>query len=543
MNGPLSIINYPTNEQIIGKFHVTPIDKLQVNHVETIPQTSSITDETGCTSRFQMIRVDRNFGRGRWKVNDYEPPENITSSVIPVNTIENESFNNLIISNVPTANIPNVSSVVNGDLATTSSTTLASAAVAAAATAFQHQQQLMALNNTPTLVPVTNVPSQAGLVHPYHSPALANRSYLLSNHHPQFGYYPFYPSPYSPYAASWAAAMAASNPYLSSTQMIPPSQQAPLNDFPRPTDPTSDMNGDNTVFLYGDPHYHSSLVLPTSSPYATIPSYHPMQHPPIHTLLPIPASHTIPNNTNDTQQTSILTTPKGSLQQTALITTPKPLVNGINNDPLKTPHVNGCLATLANTNNSNPSLSNILKYATTGSPLNLTQTAQTAAATAVAAMGLLNNENSQNNEIANEILKGILITPAKEKSLLDESTCYSLARQLSTAGIDNKISAAMDLVKMHLLSAVREEVTELRQQIQKLNEKINSIECENTLLRQHVPSEIYAQYISTLTNSSSSNDSTMITTTPSIPSSLKRHSISITDNIQIPLLTMKSTPT
>ncbi|CAF1125590.1 unnamed protein product, partial [Rotaria sordida] len=63
-----------------------------------------------------------------------------------------------------------------------------------------------------------------------------------------------------------------------------------------------------------------------------------------------------------------------------------------------------------------------------------------------------------------------------------------------------------DLVKMHLLSAVRDEVTELRQQIRILNERINNAEHENTFLRQHVPSEIYAQYVPTFIGLSSSNE-------------------------------------
>ena len=66
---------------------------------------------------------------------------------------------------------------------------------------------------------------------------------------------------------------------------------------------------------------------------------------------------------------------------------------------------------------------------------------------------------------------------------------------------------------MHLLSAVREEVTELRQQIRTLNEKVNSVEHENAFLRQHVPSEIYAQYIPLFVNSSAANDSSNSTTT------------------------------
>jgi hypothetical protein len=44
----------------------------------------------------------------------------------------------------------------------------------------------------------------------------------LANH-PQFGYYPYFPPPYSPYAAQWAA-LAAAHPYLQHPP-VPPHQQ------------------------------------------------------------------------------------------------------------------------------------------------------------------------------------------------------------------------------------------------------------------------------------------------------------------------------
>ena len=104
MNGPPTV-NQPTNtnEQLVGKFHVVNVDKVPAstgNTDETIATTNAVaasggqapvTDESSSASRFQMIRVDRTFQRGRWKVNDYEPPENLTTSTNPpVNTIENE---------------------------------------------------------------------------------------------------------------------------------------------------------------------------------------------------------------------------------------------------------------------------------------------------------------------------------------------------------------------------------------------------------------------------------------------------------------------
>ncbi len=75
-------------------------------------------------------------------------------------------------------------------------------------------------------MPTANVPPPAGLLHAYPPAALANmaapnQSYLLPNH-PQFGYYPYFPPPYSHYAAQWAA-LAAANPYL--PPPIPPPQQ------------------------------------------------------------------------------------------------------------------------------------------------------------------------------------------------------------------------------------------------------------------------------------------------------------------------------
>ncbi|XP_067171127.1 TSC22 domain family protein 4, partial [Apteryx mantelli] len=49
--------------------------------------------------------------------------------------------------------------------------------------------------------------------------------------------------------------------------------------------------------------------------------------------------------------------------------------------------------------------------------------------------------------------------------------------------IDNKIEQAMDLVKSHLLLAVREEVEVLREQIKELSERNAALERENGLLR------------------------------------------------------------
>ena len=49
--------------------------------------------------------------------------------------------------------------------------------------------------------------------------------------------------------------------------------------------------------------------------------------------------------------------------------------------------------------------------------------------------------------------------------------------------IDNKIEQAMDLVKSHLMFAVREEVEVLKEKIAELMERIAFLESENSILR------------------------------------------------------------
>ena len=48
----------------------------------------------------------------------------------------------------------------------------------------------------------------------------------------------------------------------------------------------------------------------------------------------------------------------------------------------------------------------------------------------------------------------------------------------------------MDLVKNHLMSAVRGEVEDLKEKIVRLEEHMARIQIENQILREHVPSEV-----------------------------------------------------
>merc|ERR1712123_253707 len=62
----------------------------------------------------------------------------------------------------------------------------------------------------------------------------------------------------------------------------------------------------------------------------------------------------------------------------------------------------------------------------------------------------------------------------------------------SQGSIDNRIEQAMDLVKSHLMSAVRSEVEELRDKISKLEETVTILSRENEVLRANVNPEVLA---------------------------------------------------
>jgi len=76
------------------------------------------------------------------------------------------------------------------------------------------------------------------------------------------------------------------------------------------------------------------------------------------------------------------------------------------------------------------------------------------------------------------------------------SGCFYQYFSASGAGqgsIDNRIEQAMDLVKSHLMSAVRSEVEELRDKISKLENTVDILSRENDVLRSHVNPEVLSQ--------------------------------------------------
>jgi len=70
---------------------------------------------------------------------------------------------------------------------------------------------------------------------------------------------------------------------------------------------------------------------------------------------------------------------------------------------------------------------------------------------------------------------------------------YPDASGTSAVAIDNKIEQAMDLVKSHLMFAVREEVEVLKEKIAELMDRINQLEVENTILKANASQETLSQ--------------------------------------------------
>ncbi|XP_015240166.1 PREDICTED: uncharacterized protein LOC107090995 isoform X1 [Cyprinodon variegatus] len=104
------------------------------------------------------------------------------------------------------------------------------------------------------------------------------------------------------------------------------------------------------------------------------------------------------------------------------------------------------------------------------------------------------NTDKLNNIMRQDSLESVVRDPC---FLLNEGICNSSIDQTmlsillffhsasgaSVVAIDNKIEQAMDLVKNHLMYAVREEVEILKEQIKELAEKNNQLERENYLLK------------------------------------------------------------
>ncbi|XP_023149824.2 TSC22 domain family protein 1-like isoform X1 [Amphiprion ocellaris] len=110
-----------------------------------------------------------------------------------------------------------------------------------------------------------------------------------------------------------------------------------------------------------------------------------------------------------------------------------------------------------------------------------------------------------------------LTAPAGLKNVEGEEDGSSGA---SVVAIDNKIEQAMDLVKSHLMYAVREEVEVLKEQIKELIERNSQLEQENTLLKTLASPEQMAQFQAQVQTGSPPAPSTAATPGPPSTASL-----------------------
>ncbi|XP_033235162.1 protein bunched, class 1/class 3/D/E isoforms isoform X9 [Drosophila pseudoobscura] len=111
------------------------------------------------------------------------------------------------------------------------------------------------------------------------------------------------------------------------------------------------------------------------------------------------------------------------------------------------------------------------------------------------------NINNNNNSIINSkmdfdmypSISGKQQDPVREVVMKYIDYFLPDASGTSAVAIDNKIEQAMDLVKSHLMIAVREEVEVLKERISELMDKINKLELENNILKSNIPQETLQQ--------------------------------------------------
>uniref|UniRef100_T1JHE9 Uncharacterized protein n=1 Tax=Strigamia maritima TaxID=126957 RepID=T1JHE9_STRMM len=109
----------------------------------------------------------------------------------------------------------------------------------------------------------------------------------------------------------------------------------------------------------------------------------------------------------------------------------------------------------------------------------------------------LTSSTKESSAVASESLASNTVTSTPP--VLDNLTAASETEEnentsgSSTVAIDNKIEQAMDLVKSHLMFAVREEVDVLKEKITELMDRINQLEYENSILRAAASQETLAK--------------------------------------------------
>jgi len=104
-----------------------------------------------------------------------------------------------------------------------------------------------------------------------------------------------------------------------------------------------------------------------------------------------------------------------------------------------------------------------------------------------------------NSDICHATQKGVTTGVDSEYQFTDCFSIWLSASGTNHGAIDNRIEQAMDLVKSHLMNAVRSEVEELKEKIIRLEDTIINLQGENEVLKRNVPSDVLRQISNTTT--------------------------------------------
>lgn len=80
--------------------------------------------------------------------------------------------------------------------------------------------------------------------------------------------------------------------------------------------------------------------------------------------------------------------------------------------------------------------------------------------------------------------------PRRSRQFSNSSASSGGHAPTNGVAIDSKIEQAMDLVKTHLIYAVRDEIELLRSRILELETSVIRLEAENAILRENIPNEV-----------------------------------------------------
>ncbi|KAL3108043.1 hypothetical protein niasHT_018205 [Heterodera trifolii] len=102
------------------------------------------------------------------------------------------------------------------------------------------------------------------------------------------------------------------------------------------------------------------------------------------------------------------------------------------------------------------------------------------------AHGQMQFEQQKNRKLSGETRAAI----ARRSSSASTGAVPAAQKGDGAVAIDSKIEQAMDLVKSHLIYAVRDEIELLRARIVHLEATVIRLEAENAILREHIPRDV-----------------------------------------------------